>query len=360
MKRTLVILLVCFLCLSFSACDSKTADAVEVVSFPDANYNNGYWYSYWFTGDFWAFDDALFYMKDGFYNMGVYRCTNGSSKKLFEESDFAKEFTNITISDIFVCGSYLYFELNTDQMNCLYRYDLKEKTYELVVEIPYLYRWGVSGDYFIYKEHPINNNEGCAPLCVYNMKDGTTTQVCGNVEEFGIVNGQLRYITYTDVYELYQYDYTNFESSLLGTFAPEFDEKYTFFNFTADAVVLHNREEYERKLVVYTPSSNSTAVYTFPKGIQKLVAYDQYAYAVLYDAEGFNLTAVEAEENGIYRIHLADGSYEVVERNVNSQMKIHVVSDDRFYIVQGSGVIYREHVFLCDYTKGIKIQIAVI
>ena len=358
MKRTLVILLACVLCLSFSACDSKSADTAAPVSFPNANFNNHYWP----IEDFWAFDDTLFYKQAFLYNMGVYRSTDGSSKKLFEETDFVKEYTSWTIGDIFVCGSYLYFELYTDQINCLYRYDLNENTYAPVVEIPHLYRWVVSGDYFMYKEDPAYNNEGYAPLCVYNMKDGTTKQVCENVEEIGIVNGQLRYITYTDVYELYQYDYTNFESSLLGTFAPEFDKKYNIFNFTADAVVMCNwGKEYNRKLVVYTPSSDSTAVYTFPKGIQQLVAYDQYAYAVLYDTEKYTSDAVAAEENGIYRIHLADGSYEVVERNVDSYTKIHVVSDDRIYILQGrmNISIYREHVYDFDCTTGTKVKIAV-
>ena len=360
MKRIALLLALCLIIINFSACSAKQVETISVASFPQANFNN----NYWFSGDFWAFDDTLFYLQDGFYNMGAYRSTNGNNYKLFEESDFANDSTKSTaIGDIFVCDSYLYFELNTDQEDWLYRYDLKESTYASVCEIPSLYRWVVVDNYFIYREHPSNNDDNCSPLCIYNFWDNTPTQVCANVEEFGIVDGQLRYITNTDAYELYQYNYLQNHSTILGTFYCEFDDAYDIFNFTPDHIVMLNwSRDYYHNLVVYSLSSNSTAVYTLPKGIHNMVAYDQYAYAVVYDTQKYSSEAVAAEENGIYRINLTDGSYEVVESNASDDTEIHVISDDCIYIVQGKMNIlfqYRRHVYKFDCRTGNKEKLTV-
>lgn len=297
--------------------------------------------------------------------MGAYRSTNGNNYKLFEESDFANDSTKYTaIGDIFVCDNYLYFELNTDQEDWLYRYDLKESTYAPICEIPSLYRWAVVDNYFIYREHPSNNDENRSPLCIYNLMDGTTTQVCANVEEFGIVDGQLRFITNADAYELFQYNYIENYSTILGTFYCELDDTYDIFNFTPDGVVMLNcSKDYNQNIVVYSLSSNSTAVYTLPKGIHNMVAYDQYAYVVVYDTQKNSSEAVAAEENGIYRINLADGSYEVIESNASDDTEIHVISDDCIYIVQRKmNILFQSrcYVYKFDYMTRNKEKLTVI
>lgn len=360
MKRIALFLTICLMIINLSACSTNQDQTTAVTSFPQANFNN----NYWFSGNFWALEDNLFYLKDGFYNMGAYWNTNGTKEKLFEESDFFNDsIKDVCIGNIFVCDSYLYFELTSDQEDLLYRYDLQERTYAPVCEIPSLYRWVVVDDYFIYTEHPTNNDEKRTPLCVYNLTDRTTTQVCADAEEFGIVDGQLRFIINGDAYELYQYNYADNRSTFLGTFDCEFDDAYDIFNFTPDSVVMLNwSKDYERNLVVYSLSSNSTAVYTLPKGIQYMVAYDQYAYAVVYDTRKNSSEAVAAAENGIYRIHLTDGSYEVVESNADDDTEIHVVSDDCIYIIQGKLNIlyrYRSHVYKFDYVTGNKEKLTV-
>ena len=84
-----------------------------------------------------------------------------------------------------------------------------------------------------------------------------------------------------------------------------------------------------------------------------MVAYDQYAYLVIYDEPRNQSGCVSAKENGIYRICLADGSYEVIDTSVNSYTEVHVVSDDCIYINQSHRVVYRY-----DYTTGTKEKIA--
>lgn len=331
MKRALMILIACFLCLNLAACGEKSEEAAAV-RFPNANFNN----NYWFSGDFWAFDDNLFYMQDGFYNMGVYWKDHRDNKKLFEESDFLSDYEkSVWFGDIFVSDRYLYFELCTDQEDWLYRYDLNAGTYAPVCKIPSPHRWVVAGDYFIYVEYSSSYKTTGAPLCIYNLIDGTTTQVCANATEFGIVAGQLRYIVHSDGYELYRYDCAENRSTLLGTFPCEFEgdfSAYDIFNFTPDSVVMLNFSN-DEKLVVYSISSNRTEVYTLPNRIHHMVAYDQYAYAVVYGIPENALTAA-ADERGIYRINLSDGSYEIIERNVDDFTDIHVVSDDCIYIDQ--------------------------
>lgn len=360
MKRIALLLILCLIAINLSACTTKQEPMISDISFPQANFNN----NYWFFGDFWAFDDTVFYLQDGFYNMGAYCSASGNNKKLFEESDFASNSTkDITIGDIFPFDNYLYFVLKTNQLDSLYRYDLSENTYALVCEIPPLYRWVVVDDYFIYTEHPLNNDEKRSPLCIYNMMDGSTTEVCPNVEEFGIVDGQLRYITNTDAYKLYQYNFLENHTVILGTFYCEFNGAYDIFNFTPGGVVMLNwSKDYDQNFVVYSISSNSTAVYTLPKGIHNMVAYDQYAYAVVYDTQKDSSTAVAAKENGIYRIDLTDGSYEVVESNAGDNTEIHVTSDDCIYIVQRKmNILFqsRRYVYKFDYRTGSKEKLTV-
>lgn len=361
MKRISRFLALCLVMLFLPACGTEQEPASTVTSFPQANFNN----NYWFSGDFWAFDDTLFYLQDGFYNMGAYWSINGNNRKLFEESDFLSDSTKeTTIGDIFPFGNYLYFVLYTDQQDAFYRYDLSENTYTEVCEVPFLYRWVVVDDYFIYREHPSGNDEKRSPLCIYNMTDGSTTEACPDVEEFGIVNGELRYITNTDAYELYRYDYRENRATILGTFYCEFDAAYDLFNFTPGGIVMLNwSKEYRNSMAVYSIASNSTVVYTMPKGINQLVACDQYAYAVVYDTQKNSSAAVAAGENGIYRINLTDGSYEVVERNASEDTEIHVTSDDRIYIIQRkTGFLYRSrrHVYKFDYKTGSKKKLTVI
>ena len=93
-----------------------------------------------------------------------------------------------------------------------------------------------------------------------------------------------------------------------------------------------------------------------------MVAYDQYAYAVVYDTQKNSSEAVVAEENGIYRINLTDGSYEVVESNASDDTEIHVISDDCIYIVQRKmNILFqsRRHVYKFDYRTGNKEKLTV-
>ena len=121
--------------------------------------------------------------------------------------------------------------------------------------------------------------------------------------------------------------------------------------------------DYDRKLVVYSLHSNSSAIYTLPKGIHDMVAYDQYAYLVVYDTYENTSTAISDEDNGIYRINLDDGSYEVIERDGNNDTDIHVISDDGIYIIQcRMNYFYqaRSHVYFFDYATGDKKKLIVI
>ncbi len=359
MKRILLILVACSLCVSLWACGSKPSRNVSTaVSLPDANFNN----QFWISTPFWAFDDHIFYQQDGFYNMGTYWSNHGNKVKLFEERDFRLDPTvSAYINDVFVCHNYLYFIVSSEQEDTLYCYDLNEAAYAPVCKTPNLYRWVVVDDHFIYREHPANSDERKSPLFFHDLKDGTTTQVCDHVEEFGVVNGELRYITYGESYELHRYKITDKHSSILGTFGCAFDRKYDLFNFTPQGLVMYNwNGEQDRELVVYTISSNSTAVYSFPKALHYMVAYDHYAYAVIYDTEDTSSDAVASEENGIYRISLKDGSYERIEQGSDHNTRIHVVSDDCIYIIQGTfGLLsrYRNHVYKYDYITGNKEKI---
>lgn len=357
MKRMSALLAACLLCMCLGACGAEPS---APANFPDPNFNN----QYWFSGDFWAFADQVFYMQDGFYNMGVYRSAGGKNERLFAESDFVSDAVNHTaIRDIYVCGSWLYFRLTEDSHTTIYRYDLTDGTCAPVCQTPALFRWAVLGDRLIYREHPSNSPQRYSPLCIYHLETGTTTQVCTDVEEFGIVDGQLRYITGPDEYELYQYSFEADASTLLGSFRREFDDVYDIFNFTPDSVVMMNwSRQYNRSLVIYTISSGTTAVCTLPRGLHNLVACDQYAYAVVYDSQEYSSAAVPAPENGIYRISLADGSWEILSQPADDDTEIHVAGDGSLYIIQRKyGLFFRSdrHVYRFDCATGHREELTV-
>ena len=89
MKRIALLLALCLIIINFSACSAEQEETISVASFPQANFNN----NYWFSGKFWAFEDNIFYLQDGFYNMGAYWNASGTKEKLFEESDFLNDST---------------------------------------------------------------------------------------------------------------------------------------------------------------------------------------------------------------------------------------------------------------------------
>ena len=353
MKRIGWILIVCFLLSSLSACGIVSDDGTErspTFPLPEANFNN----DYWIRPDFWAFDGILFYEKDGFYNMGVYQFANNTHKKLFQESDFPG---NAQLGETFPCGNALYFDIANEQGCTLYRYDLELGKYTEVCQMSSVYRWAIAGDYLLYRVFPLKSSA----LYVYNMVDGTTTQVCDAVIEFGLVGGTLRYITGEEDYALYQYDYAGRQSTCLGTFPCKIGDAYDKFNFTSDGLVMLQRDAENKNLfAVYSIPTNSTTVYTLPRDIQCFVAYDQYAFAIVYDVHDFFL--LSDAKNGIYRIRLSDGSYEIVEKEANNDTEIHASSDDCFYIKQRTDTMLsltRRHIYQYHCTTGNKEKLTV-
>ena len=325
--------------------------ADKPTSFPDADFNNDMYHG----NRMWIFNDTVFYTQDGFYNMGIYRSDKGNVVKLLESSDFE----DADVGECYANGSGLYFRYIATPTDYIYRYDLEKETYAPVAEIPRIERWAVTGDYLIYRDQREENDEWVSSLFVHNMRDGTTKQVCPYVQEFGIVNGQLRYVTYSDCARLYQYDYEEGSSSLLGEFTLAFED--VNYNFTPDALVMTNhKRESGHELWVYTIGSDEVAVYSFPRKIQEMVAYDQYAYAVVYDTRTSGSDAVYNVENGIYRINLSDGSYEVVMHGADDDIEIHVTADDVVYIIEGSSSPigrHQETVYRMDCNTGLKMKI---
>lgn len=326
--------------------------------FPDGNFNNSYYGS-----RFWAHGDTLFYLKDGFYNMGIYRSDSGEKVRLLRESDLRQATaTDCWLGGIYVCGSNLYFELASNDGCILYRYDLVSGTYAPLIALPRTDGWLVVGDWCIYREGLITGEKEQSALYIHDLHTDTRTLICPDVVEFGIVNGQLRYLTHTVVYGLYQYDVATGNSLLLGTFSCGPGSDYDHINFTPDAVILHccSREQ-QRNLTVYTVSTQSTAAYTLPLPIHQLTAYDRYAYAVLYNTTWESSQAIPDPENGLYRIDLTDGSYEKILSDGDDQTRLHVVSDDRVYIIQDSSGILSlnaRQVYILDIPSGKKEKLA--
>lgn len=312
---------VCLAILLLAGCAAGKDTQIPEEGFPQVNFNN----TIPTRQPCFFFDQAFFYEQDGFYNMGIYRCQNGTYTKLVEESDFQDAGG---FKDYYVSGNDLYFVTWQSDMDQLYRYDLRTDTYEFLYELETSSDWCVADSSFIYKtDYPESS------LWVMDLETGENTRICEKILEFGIIDREVRYIVSGDVYELYGYHLTTGTTVKLGQFSLDDDSRWRDFNFTPDEVTMCFGED-KRVLSVYSIPHNTVTEYTMPRGIHEMVAGENAVFLLVYDSHKNNSIAVPSAENGVYRVNLEDGNWELVTGRADDQTKIYVCSDDCIYLVQ--------------------------
>ncbi|MBO5357787.1 MAG: hypothetical protein J6A78_00510 [Clostridia bacterium] len=326
MKRIVTIVLILSISLSLTGCKNNVS--VNEIYFESLNYNN--YYNYRCSCDLWINDDICLYNSDGFYNMRTYAYQNGNKVKLFESRDFINEYY---YGEIFPINDFAYFTTSTDDNNQnFYKYSFKNQSYEKLFTINAYNEWMGTADFIAFDKCIGYFND----LYIYNIEKNSQKLICDNTVKYGIVDNKIRYLKFLNenTIELYEYDHINDKSKKLDDIVVKNINEYSTYNFTGDYVTIteSDNEDY-RKIYVYS-SNGITSEYTLPKPVQQFVAGDQYAYALCYETEEYSSTAVKHKDNGIYRINLADGSYDVIETVVDDDTEIHVVSDDEIYITQ--------------------------
>ncbi|MBE6768557.1 MAG: hypothetical protein E7549_06560 [Ruminococcaceae bacterium] len=329
MKKIATILLVLALTFSFTGC--KNNISVDKMYFKSINYNN--YYNFRSSCDLWINDDMCLYNSDGFYNMRTFAYQNGSKVKLFESNDFINE---TYYGEVFPINDFAYFITSTDANDQnFYKFSFANQNYEKLFTTSNCSEWMGTLDYIAFSEYR-NEEQTTADLFIYNINKDTSTSICNGILNFGIVNNKTRYLTWlnTDTLVLFEYDHTDDKSNKIGEISVKIKDEFPIYNFTNDytTIAQYDSDDY-KKITVYS-SDGSSCEYSLPKSVQQFVAGEHFAYAVCYETEEYSSTAVEHKDNGIYRINLADGSYELVETIANKDTEIHVVSDDEIYITQ--------------------------
>lgn len=328
MKRIVTILLILTILLSLAGCKNNVS--VNEINFESLNYNN--YYNYRCSCDLWVNDDIYLYNSDGFYNMRTFAYKDGNKVKLFESNDFVNE---TYYGEIFPINDFAHFTTSTDDNNQnFYKFSFANQSFEKLFTTKSYSEWMGTLDYIAfsqYRDQELTLND----LFIYNINKNTTTSICNDISSFGIVDNKIRYLTSanTDILELFEYDHTNDKSNKIGEISVEIKDEIPIYNFTNNYTIIAQYDSDDYRFTVYS-SDGSTCEYSLPKPIQQFVAGEYFAYAVCYETEKYSSSAVKHKDNGIYKIKLADGSYDVVEPLANEDTEIHVVSDDEIYITQ--------------------------
>ncbi len=329
MKRIVTVLLILAILLSLTGCKNNVS--VNEIYFESLNYNN--YYNFRCSCDLWVNDDIYLYNSDGFYNMRTFAHQNGSRVKLLESNNFINE---TYYGEILPINDFAYFTTSTDDNNQnFYKFSFANQSYEKLFTISSYSEWMGTIDYIAFSQYR-DEELAQTDLFVYNVNKDTTVSICNDILSFGIVNNKIRYLTSlnTDTLALFEYDHTNDKSNKIGEISVKIKYEFPIYNFTNDytTIAQYDSDDY-RKFTVYS-SNGSTYEYDLPKSIQQIVAGENFAYAVCYETKEYTSTAVEHKDNGIYKINLAEGSYDVVETVANDDTEIHIVSDDEIYITQ--------------------------
>lgn len=346
-SKRLVFPVTVLLILLLTGCGSVEAAAeIPEKGFPQVNHNNNQIIRH----DSYFFDQAFFYEQDGFYNMGVYRCLNGTYTKLFEASDFED---CGGLNGYYISGSDLYFVMCGEGSDYLYRYDLRTDTYALVCRVETGSDWGVVDQFFIYKTENI-----ASALCVLDMETGESVPICEDALQFGLIGEEVRYVVQTDAYEVYSYDLTSGANTKLGAFSCGVFPRYVTINFTPDEVLIFSGEFGDGgTFVAYSISQNTVTDYAMPREIHEMVAGEDAVFLLVYNNEKNSSEAVPSKENGVYRVNLKDGSCEMITGDIDNHTAIYVYSDDCIYLVQGGYSIpgfYSRVAYRLDIAEGTK------
>jgi hypothetical protein len=262
---------------------------------------------------------------------------------------------------LFISWGYFDKDYNDDQPSntALFSMDLQTMETRLLCTVPKCYVWGVEGDSFYYLEQSqLMSEKDHKPLHVRNLRTDEDVRVCVEVTDFGIVDGQLRYVSRQDgAYHVFTYDHQSGNSMLLGVIPDVFGENCRF-QFTADRVFMersgldafnmHYPSATAKQLVVFYLADGHSDTFPLPSEIQRLVICERFAYAVLYNTAQYGGSSLTS---GIYRIDLSTGDAQKIPHDLTAVTDIWDDDDDAVFIThydlhgsggyKAQGVLYR-------------------
>lgn len=361
MKRILSLMLVFVLVLVVTGCGTKTPEkTAEQIDLSDldtatSNYND-YFDSY---DEFCAVGDVCFFTTYTTFDssLSVYR--DGVVAELIKESDFEDD--KYIEMDYYAVGGYLYFSLysyDTDVTD-IYRYNLADKKYDIVCSVEGLSYWMPVSEKIAYmKEY--DDDGGINSLYCYDIASNKHTLIDSEIERFSIVGDAVRYVKYTDKFNVCDYSVVTGETVTVGEYSDFSIKESIFYNFTDDAVVLMsyttNTSTTDTEIAIYTIGGD-VKKYTIPGMMMQFCAADDYAYTITYRESGEDgLRALfGGYDHTVYRVDLKTGEHEALDIEAGDFTSLYVESDDVIYVLEGKSSpfsSYKEEVTKYDFENG--------
>ncbi len=348
-KRLVAVLCVLGLMVSLCACapidNKKTVTPQEMtLSLPltKPNYNN-------VNNSYTAFCEAngvAFYEDYASSTPGIAMANREQKALLIPAEEFGEE---PYIDSTFAVGDRVYAAGSSgyDGETLFYAYDLKTNRYEhLLTVYEMISKWMVTEDFLAYSLY-YEEEYGAYPLYVYSFAEGEKQMISEEIEDFGIVDGALRYVAYeNDKYHVRQYDFATGNSTALGSFDGYSIKLGVSYQFTSDKVVLYSWEDYstteQTKWKVWDLKTGAEQEYTMPYLTYSFIVGEKYAYTMTYEIADEEETSIINAFKGqegvypLYRIELATGEYEALPIAEKEVGEFYVASDDTLYLFEYS------------------------
>ncbi len=297
-----------------------------------------------------VYNNNLVFLSEDFLAVGDQLvCMDGDRINLYGPGHTPELILNTVEADAATMQFYslwphLYFDDWRSDSLTLYDYQLETQKLQKLCQVPSCRFWAVTGDSFVYLVYTSFEEQEQAPLHIRDLVTGEDRQICPAASSFGLVEGELRYVSYRkedDSYDVYRYDESQNISHSIGSF-PALLGKNCQFQFCPNKIVMArygtdvlNRDydpQRAMQMVVYDLPSESIETYSLPADVNQLIAADSYAYAVVYKIVG-------GGDFGIYRIDLESGElHEITPTGELGGVTIlWVESDERAYIMEFHG-----------------------
>ncbi len=251
------------------------------------------------------------------------------------------------IDQLYCVDQNLYFSSWSSDSTRIYRFSYGTQEIQEFCQVPSARFWAVLENDLVYLEYRPFSEADQAALHIRDLSSCDDRVICPCASSFGIVKGTLRYISYreeTESYEIFDYDRAAREAVRIGEIPAAFGlncafqftpDKVLMVRYGQDIVNIDYSQQFTNKLAVYDLNSESLSLYTLPREIQQLNAYDRYAYAQLYNVV-IDSQDPDLWQNGLYRINLNTGEAEKIAQDfdLGGVVQLWVNSDDCVYITQ--------------------------
>ncbi len=250
-----------------------------------------------------------------------------------------------TLHSLLVAGDRVYASYSSgESIASFYYYDFKTLKAEHLMDVQgAVMKWIVTEDFLAYSLY-FDEDDRVQPLYIYSIATGDTTLIAEEIEDFSVVDGNLRYIVYDRLYRVLEYDVTQHTNKSLCQYEGYSIKLDKTYQFTKDRVVLYRTDGYEvasdTEWKVVDLATGEVQTFELPYPSFEIVVGDRYAYIQTFqtdDDESASAISLLNESDTfcpIYRVDLETGKYTVLPITEDEFGEFYVASDDILYLLQ--------------------------